>query len=130
MTLTGLYVPLITPFHRTGEVAPDALEALAHGVLDAGARGLVALGTTAEPATLTAPEQRLVLDVAARVCRERGAQLLVGAHSPQALRALGDMSEVVAALSLVPPFVRPGEAGVLAYFTRLAAAPDCPRRAA
>ncbi|GIJ56464.1 dihydrodipicolinate synthase family protein [Virgisporangium aurantiacum] len=121
MTLTGLYVPLITPFHRTGEVAPDALEALAHGVLDAGARGLVALGTTAEPATLTAPEQRLVLDVAARVCRERGAQLLVGAHSPQALRALGDMSEVVAALSLVPPFVRPGEAGVLAYFTRLAA---------
>ena len=121
MTLTGLYVPLITPFDRAGDVAADALEALAHGVLDAGARGLVALGTTAEPATLTAREQRLVVDVAARVCRERGAHLLVGAHSPQALRALGDLPEVVAALSLVPPFVRPGEAGVLAYFTRLAA---------
>jgi 4-hydroxy-tetrahydrodipicolinate synthase len=121
MTLTGLYVPLITPFEESGDVALAALEALAHEMVDAGASGLVVLGTTAEPATLTTAEQRLVLDVAAGVCRERGAQLLVGAHSPQALRALGERPEVVAALSLVPPFVRPGEAGVLAYFTQLAA---------
>lgn len=121
MTLSGLYVPLITPFDRAGAVALDALEALAHQVLDAGARGVVALGTTAEPAALTAPEQRAVVEVAARVCRERGAQLLVGAHSEAALRALSGRPEVLAALSVVPPFVRPGEAGVLAYFTRLAA---------
>jgi 4-hydroxy-tetrahydrodipicolinate synthase len=121
MTLTGLFVPLITPFDESGDVALDALEALVHHVLDAGASGVVALGTTGEPATLSTAEQRLVVDVAARVCRERGAQLLVGAHSQQALRALDEWPEVVAALSLVPPFVRPGEAGVLAYFTQLAA---------
>src|SRR5687768_17323790 len=68
MTLTGLYVPLITPFDHAGDVAADALEALAQQVLDAGARGVVALGTTAEPATLTAREQGLVVDVVARVC--------------------------------------------------------------
>ena len=48
--LTGLYVPLITPFTTDGEVAADALESLAHRVLDDGAAGLVALGTTAETA--------------------------------------------------------------------------------
>jgi len=39
MTLTGVYVPLITPFDATGAVALTALEALAHEVLDAGASG-------------------------------------------------------------------------------------------
>jgi 4-hydroxy-tetrahydrodipicolinate synthase len=126
MTLTGLYVPLITPFDGTGAVDPDALEALAHRVLDGGADGIVALGTTAEPAALTGAERRLVVDVTARVCRERSAALLVGAHTPEELRAVGQRPEVVAALTLVPPFIRPGEAGVIAYFTGLAAAGPVP----
>jgi 4-hydroxy-tetrahydrodipicolinate synthase len=126
MTLTGLYVPLITPFDHCGEVALDALEVLANQVLDAGATGLVALGTTAEPAMLSTAERRSVTDVAARACREHHAPLLVGAHTPEDLQALGERPEVVAALSVVPPFVRPGEAGVLAYFTQLAAASPVP----
>ena len=126
MTLTGLYVPLITPFDATGAVAFDALETLAHQVLDGGATGVVALGTTAEPSSLTRAEQHAVVDIAARVCRERGAQLLVGAATPLALDVLRDRPEVVAALSVVPPFVRPGEAGVLAHFDRLAALSPVP----
>jgi 4-hydroxy-tetrahydrodipicolinate synthase len=126
VTLTGLYVPLITPFDAAGAVALDALEALTHQILDAGAAGVVALGTTGEPATLSGPEQRAVVDVAARVCRERAAQLLVGAATPQAFEALRDRPEVVAALSVVPPFARPGEAGVLAYFSHLAAVSPVP----
>lgn len=126
MTLTGLYVPLITPFDDAGAVALDALEALAHQVLDAGATGVVALGTTAEPAALSGPEQRAVVDVAARVCRERDAQLVVGAATPQALDVLRGRPEVVAALSVVPPFIRPGEAGVLAHFSHLAAVSPVP----
>lgn len=121
MKFTGLYVPLITPFARSGAVALDAVEAIADEVLDAGARGLVALGTTGEPSSLTPDEQRAVVDVAAGVCRARGARLVVGANTPQALTALADHPEVVAALTLVPPFVRPGEEGVLAHFARLAA---------
>jgi 4-hydroxy-tetrahydrodipicolinate synthase len=126
MSLAGLYVPLITPFDESGAVALGALETISNEVLDAGARGVVALGTTAEPATLTAAEQRSVIDVAAGVCRERGAQLLVGAHTPAELGALGGRPEVTAALSVVPPFIRPGEAGVLAYFTALAAGSPVP----
>ena len=126
MTLTGLYVPLITPFDATGAVALDALEALAHHLVDAGATGLVALGTTGEPTALTGAEQRAVVDVVARVCRERSAGLLVGAGTPEALLALRDRPEVVAALSLVPPFIRPGEAGVLAHFAHLVAVSPVP----
>jgi 4-hydroxy-tetrahydrodipicolinate synthase len=60
------------------------------------------------------------------VCRERSAPLVVGANTPEALRALGDRPEVTAALTVVPPFVRPGEEGVLAHFARLAAAAPVP----
>ncbi|MFC6020740.1 dihydrodipicolinate synthase family protein [Plantactinospora solaniradicis] len=126
MTLTGLYVPLITPFDDSGAVALDALEGLAHQVLESGASGVVALGTTAEPGSLSRAEQDAVVEVAARACRERGAQLLVGAHSPEALPGLADRPEVVAALSVVPPFVRPGTAGVLAHFAHLAAISPVP----
>jgi 4-hydroxy-tetrahydrodipicolinate synthase len=126
MTFTGLYVPLITPFDAAGAVALEALEALTHRILDAGAAGVVALGTTAEPGSLSGAEQRAVVDIADRVCRERGAQLLVGAATPHALEALRDRPEVVAALSVVPPFTRPGEAGVVAYFSRLTAASPVP----
>ncbi|MGC4768881.1 dihydrodipicolinate synthase family protein [Micromonospora sp. DT44] len=120
MTLTGLYVPLITPFDRSGAVAIDALTTLAFDALDAGAAGVVALGTTGEPAALSDEEKRVVLDVLAAVCRERGARLLVGANSVAAVRALGERPEVTAALSLVPPFLRPGATGVLAHFAHLA----------
>jgi 4-hydroxy-tetrahydrodipicolinate synthase len=81
---------------------------------------LVALGTTGEPAALDDRERRAVVDVAARVCRDHDAPLLVGAATPQAMDLLRDRPEVVAALAVVPPFTRPGEAGVLAHFRHLA----------
>ncbi|GLW09776.1 4-hydroxy-tetrahydrodipicolinate synthase [Microtetraspora sp. NBRC 13810] len=123
---TGLYVPLVTPFAADGSVAAGALEALAHRVLDGGAAGVVALGTTAEPAALDPDERRLVLDVCARVCRERSATLIAGAGSNDtrsslaALEELGKRPEVAAALVVVPYFTRPSEEGVLAHFTALA----------
>ncbi|MEU8039721.1 dihydrodipicolinate synthase family protein [Streptosporangium sp. NPDC049078] len=120
MTLNGLYVPLITPFETSGEVALGALELLARRLLDDGATGLVALGTTGEPSALTDAEKRAVVEVTARVCRERSAPLVVGAATAEALRRLGDHPEVVAALTVVPPFVRPGEEGILAHFAHLA----------
>jgi 4-hydroxy-tetrahydrodipicolinate synthase len=115
MELHGIFVPLITPFGFDGAVALDVLERLANEVLDDGAAGLVALGTTGEPGSLSAAEQEVVVDVTARVARERGVPLIVGARPDLAARP-----GVTAALSLVPPFVRPGEAGVIAHFEALA----------
>jgi 4-hydroxy-tetrahydrodipicolinate synthase len=128
----GLFVPLITPFTDGGELATEALEKLAHGVIDDGAAGLVALGTTGEPATLTGAERHAVLDVTARVCRERGAVLIAGAGSSDTartareLRDLAAWPEVGAALTVVPYYTRPSEEGVVAHFTTLAAASPVP----
>jgi 4-hydroxy-tetrahydrodipicolinate synthase len=127
MELSGLYVPLVTPFTEDGDLAPDALEKLAHDVLDGGASGLVALGTTGEPATLTAAERRTVLDVCARVCAERGATLIAGAGSndtastARAVRDLAAWRGVAAALTVLPYYTRPSQDGIIAHFTRVAA---------
>ena len=131
MTLTGLFVPLITPFTASGDLAADALEGLAHAVLDDGATGIVALGTTAETTTLTPKERRRVLDICARVCGERDAHLIAGAgsnstaDSAEALATL-DSRQVTAALTVVPYYIRPSEAGVLAHFRALAATSRVP----
>jgi 4-hydroxy-tetrahydrodipicolinate synthase len=131
-TLAGLYIPLVTPFTADGRVAAEALEGLAHGVIDEGAAGVVALGTTAEAATLNAEERRAVLDICARVCRERSATLIAGAGSNdtsgsvQALRDLTAWAEVSAALAVVPYFTRPSQDGVVAHFARLASESPVP----
>jgi 4-hydroxy-tetrahydrodipicolinate synthase len=130
--LAGLYVPLITPFGDDGGLAAGSLERLAQRVLDDGATGIVALGTTAETATLTAAEQHQVLDICAAVCRERGAPLIAGAGSndtrasAEALAALSAWPEITAALTVVPYYSCPGEHGVLGHFTALAAASPVP----
>ncbi|WP_436533786.1 4-hydroxy-tetrahydrodipicolinate synthase family protein [Actinoplanes sp. HUAS TT8] len=116
MDLTGVFVPLITPFDASGAVAYPVLGNLAREILDAGAAGLVALGTTGEPSSLSAEEQQGVLDVVAQVCAERSARMISGVPFAQA----------DAVLSLVPPFVRPGPEGVVAHFTALASTSAAP----
>lgn len=130
--LTGLYIPLITPFTADGELAADALEALAHRVLDDGATGIVALGTTAETATLTEQERSAVLAICSGVCRERAAPLVAGAGTNDTARSAAELAslagypEVRAALVVVPYYSRPGEAGVLEHFRALAPSSPVP----
>ncbi|MER6944530.1 4-hydroxy-tetrahydrodipicolinate synthase [Nonomuraea sp. NPDC000554] len=122
--LRGIHVPLVTPFDASGEVAIDAIEKLAGHVLDQGASGLVALGTTGEVAALTSAERSRVIDVCRRICAERGVPLTVGVtgnatrSTAEALKALPD--GIAAALVTVPYFLRPAERGVVAHFEALA----------
>ncbi|MEU3935678.1 4-hydroxy-tetrahydrodipicolinate synthase [Streptomyces sp. NPDC029044] len=125
--LTGLFVPLVTPFTDDLRLDPDALARLAHDALsDGGARGLVALGTTAEAATLTSEEKQAVVRICAAACRAHKAPLIVGvgtndtAAANSTLRELAQSGDVAAALVPAPAYTRPGEAGTLAHFTALA----------
>ena len=77
--LRGLWVPIITPFTADDSIDVDALARLAGRLLDDGATGLVVLGTTGEPATLTGGERRVVVETCAAVCRDRGRAFIVGA---------------------------------------------------
>jgi 4-hydroxy-tetrahydrodipicolinate synthase len=130
--LAGLYVPLITPFSADGGLATTALEQLAHRVLDDGAAGLVALGTTAEAATLTESERAEVLGICDRVCQDRGVPLIAGAGTNDTARSAADLASLAcyphvrAALTVVPYYSRPGEAGVLEHFRALAAMSPVP----
>ncbi|MQY30225.1 4-hydroxy-tetrahydrodipicolinate synthase [Nocardia aurantia] len=130
MRFTGLYVPLITPFTATDEVDGEALARLAGEALDAGAAGLVALGTTGEPVTLTAAERQRVLDICAGICLERGVPLIVGAGSNGTADSARDLAAVdpraSAVLSVVPYYLRPSEEGVIEHFRHLAAASPVP----
>jgi 4-hydroxy-tetrahydrodipicolinate synthase len=123
---SGILVPLVSPFTDTGDLAADDLERLAHAVLDDGAAGLVALGTTAEAATLSPQERRDVVRICAAVCRDRRVPLLVGAGTNDTagtVRALDDVGEqrgIAGALVVVPYYTRPTEAGVVAHFEHVA----------
>ena len=130
--LEGVYVPLITPFAADGSVALDAVEWLCHEYLDAGTAGIVALGTTGESSALEAVEQRAVIEVCARVCAERDAQLVVGAGTNStaktvaAVAALAGTRALVATLIVVPYYVRPSEAGIVEHFRAVADASPVP----
>jgi 4-hydroxy-tetrahydrodipicolinate synthase len=122
--MDGLLVPLITPFAADGTIAVDALATLADDVLTQGAAGIVALGTTAETFALDTDEKRTVLTVCVRACADHGASLVIGAGTNDtrgSAEALAAHAQVDAALVPVPYYVRPGEAGVIAHFPRLAA---------
>lgn len=117
----GILVPLITPF-----TDDDELERHAQTVIDDGASGIVALGTTGEASSLNPDERSQVVDVCASVCRQRSVPLIVGAGSNNTrstlteLETLAATAEVDAALTVVPYYVRPSEDGVVAHFEFLA----------
>jgi 4-hydroxy-tetrahydrodipicolinate synthase len=130
--LGGLHVPLVTPFDADGAVDLAALERLAEEVLGDGADGLVALATTAEASALDERERDAVLAVCARVAAERGAPLMVGAGTNDTRttiarhEALAEVEGVTASLAVVPYYVRPSEAAIVAHFQAVAARSPVP----
>ncbi len=104
----------------------EALESLTEEVLDAGARGIVALATTGEPTSLDPRERDAVVGTCARICGKRGATLIVGAGTNDTRttierhEALGDLAEVCASLAVVPYYIRPTEAAIVAHFRAVA----------
>jgi 4-hydroxy-tetrahydrodipicolinate synthase len=132
VTLRGVYIPLITPFAPDGSVDLRAIDALCRRYLDDGAAGIVALGTTGEATALDAGEKRSVIDACSKVCVERGVQLIVGAGSNataasvEAVKGLAGTAGLTAILSVVPYYVRPSEAGIVAHFRVVADAAPAP----
>jgi 4-hydroxy-tetrahydrodipicolinate synthase len=129
LDLQGLWVPIVTPFDDHDEVDTAALRGLAAGVLDAGATGIVALGTTGEPATLTVAERIHVVSICADVCRSRDRRLMVGAGTNSTRTTLEEVAmwnelapDAAALLVVVPYYTRPSEAGVVAHLRAVAAA--------
>jgi 4-hydroxy-tetrahydrodipicolinate synthase len=131
--LRGLWVPVVTPFGVDDAVDVAALRRLASRLLDDGATGLVALGTTGEPATLTPAERHLVVTTCASVCRDHGRRLIIGAGTNSTRTTLEDVGhwarvapDAAALLVVVPYYTRPSEPAVVAHLQAAAAASPVP----
>jgi 4-hydroxy-tetrahydrodipicolinate synthase len=132
LDLRGVWVPLITPFTADDKVDREAIERLCREYLAAGAVGIVALGTTAEAAALEKDEKQAVVETVTRVCAEAGRRVIVGTgsyntrHTIEDTNALAGLPAVVGALVVVPYYVRPSEAGIVAHFKAVAAVSPVP----
>jgi 4-hydroxy-tetrahydrodipicolinate synthase len=130
--LSGLWVPVVTPLDAGGDVDTGTLGRLARRLLDDGCTGLVALGTTGEPATLCPAERRAVIDACATACVESGKPLMVGVGSNCTRSTIDDVAALegtpalAAFLIVVPYYTRPTTAGIVDHFRAIAAASTAP----
>lgn len=121
---SGIWVPLVTPF-ADGAVDHAALRSLVKSYAQAGVSGLVALGTTGEPAALDAGEREAVLETVLDAAAEL--PVVVGladehvGHLHAALRRINELP-VAGVLTPAPCYVRPSQAGLVRHFLDLAEA--------
>ncbi|WAG77389.1 4-hydroxy-tetrahydrodipicolinate synthase [Metapseudomonas furukawaii] len=125
---SGIWVALVTPFDN-GAVDFPALRHLARHLLDEGAAGLVVCGTTGEAAALSKAEQLAVLD--ALLEDIPGERLVMGLAGNNLAELLAFQAEVqrrpVAGLLVPAPYyIRPSQAGLLAWFETIADAASVP----
>jgi 4-hydroxy-tetrahydrodipicolinate synthase len=129
---SGIWVPLITPF-ADGAVDHAALRALVRRYADAGIAGVVALGTTGEPAALEAAEQDAVLATILHAAQPaehdrpaaRALPVVVGVsgnHTASMRARIAQLNPLPIAGMLIaaPYYIRPSQAGIVGHFTALA----------
>lgn len=125
---SGLWIPLVTPL-RGGQVDHDALAALCRRLAAQGIAGFVVCGSTGEAAALDEAEQAAVLEtVAAAAPAVPRVMGLSGQHMGRMLervRRFGPGS-VAGLLVSAPSYIRPSQAGLLAWFEAIADASAVP----
>lgn len=131
LDLSGIWVALVTPFHDDAGHRVDhaALRRLVMHLKHAGVTGLVALGSTGEPAALDDGEQDAVLDTLLDAAA--GLPVIAGlagnhtGHLHARLRHLNTLP-LAAVLSPAPYYVRPSQEGLVRHFQALADASRAP----
>ncbi|ALF88890.1 MULTISPECIES: 4-hydroxy-tetrahydrodipicolinate synthase [Ralstonia solanacearum species complex] len=125
----GIWIPLVTPFHR-GQIDTAALHRLVRHYQDAGVAGFVALGTTGEAALLSQVERYTVLETIAEASGGR-TPFLIGIGAPDTHEMASQLRHYErwpAAGYLVPPpyYICPSQAGLRWHFSQIAAATSRP----
>jgi 4-hydroxy-tetrahydrodipicolinate synthase len=115
---TGSGVALVTPF-RDGRVHEAMLRELVRFHVREGTDALVVNGSTGEAATMTAPEQRRVAEIAVEEVAGRIPVVVgTGGSSTAAVRELADAAREAGAdaiLLSMPPYNKPSQAGMEAH---------------
>lgn len=128
--LTGCGTALATPFTASGALDENALRALVDWQIDEGIDFLVPCGSTGEAATLTADEQRRVVELTVRQARGR-VPVVAGAASNDTAKAVALSKQMEAAgashlLHSSPMYNKPPQRGIIAHFHAIADAVSIP----
>jgi len=126
----GTYTAVVTPFRADGSLDEERLRGLVDFQLEGKVEGIVPCGTTGEGATMTPEEQARVVAVVKERAGGRGAVIAgAGGNSTTAVIELAKRHRAAGAdaiLSVVPYYNKPSQAGMVAHFTAVADALDCP----
>lgn len=123
--LKGVGVALVTPFNTDGSVDYESLANLLELQINNGTSYIVALGTTGEPATLSADEKKTVLEF---ILEKVGGRLPVvvgcgGNNTPDVIAQAKEYekdSRIAALLSVAPFYNKPNQNGIYAHFKAIA----------
>ena len=126
----GTGIALVTPFTLDNEVDYPALKRLVDHCIEGGVEFLVALGTTAETATLTADEKQRVV---AAVCDAAGGRVPVvqGVGGNDSAKVAAELKAglplgISGVLSVSPYYNKPTQEGIYRHFIHISAATDLP----
>ena len=124
---SGVWIPIVTPF-REGRVDHGALAALVERLAAAGVAGFVVCATTGEAPLLTDDERVAVLGT---VKANTSLPLIMGASGTTAgevLRRIDAAARHAPAAFMVtaPPYLRPSQDALRAFFTAIADASPAP----
>ena len=127
--IKGVGVALITPFNNYS-VDYEALERMVDHVIEGGVDYIVALGSTAETATLSLKERQQVYDfIVERTAGRVPIVVGMGSNNTQELveqlRSF-NMHDAVAILSVVPYYNKPSQEGIYRHYMAVAEASPVP----
>ncbi len=110
MSITGIQVALVTPFHADGSIDDSGIAHHVDRMVEAGIHGLVPLGTTGEFTTMTHDERRHVTDAVIEAAAGRAKVLPhTGAQSTEETIELSRHAQQAGAagVMIVPPYYDP-----------------------
>lgn len=128
--LKGTGVALVTPFKTNGEIDVEALSRITKHVIDGKVEYIVALGTTAESATLTKEEKVLVLET---IKKQNAGKLPIvlgigGNNTTAVVEEIQNtnLEGITAILSVSPYYNKPSQEGIYQHFSVVAKVTDLP----
>lgn len=128
--IRGTGVALVTPFHADGAVDYQSLQGLVEYVIQNGADFLVALGTTAETATLTSEEKHQIVEAIVAAAQKRLPIVLgIGGNGTSEVcnTLIGwNLKDVDAILTVVPYYNKPSQEGIFQHFKQISDNSPCP----
>ena len=128
--LIGTGVALVTPFKNDNSIDVEGLIKLVNYQINNGINYLVILGTTAEAATLSVPEKKMVISTIVEANNGR-LPLVLGIGGNNTANVIEeiretDLTNFIAILSVSPYYNKPSQEGIYQHFKAIAESTEKP----